>query len=34
MTGAKELPKTVQIFLASGHPQGIRAAEITTRIVA
>ena len=28
-----ELPKTIQIFLPSGHPQGIRIAEITTRIV-
>ena len=28
-----ELPKTIQIFLPSGHPQGIRVAEITTRIV-
>lgn len=29
----KDLPKTIQIFLPSGHPQGIRSAEITTRIV-
>lgn len=28
-----ELPKTIQIFLPSGNPQGIRVAEITTRIV-
>ena len=28
-----DLPKTIQIFLPSGHPQGIRIAEITTRIV-
>lgn len=28
-----ELPKTIQIFLPSGQPQGIRVAEITTRIV-
>ncbi len=27
------LPKTIQIFLPSGQPQGIRVAEITTRIV-
>jgi len=27
------LPKTIQIFLPSGDPQGIRVAEITTRIV-
>lgn len=26
-------PKTIQIFLPSGEPQGIRVAEITTRIV-
>jgi hypothetical protein len=26
-------PKTIQIFLPSGDPQGIRVAEITTRIV-
>jgi hypothetical protein len=26
-------PKTIQIFLPSGDPQGIRIAEITTRIV-
>lgn len=30
---SSELPKTIQIFLPSGHPQGIRIAEITTRIV-
>lgn len=28
-----ERSKTIQIFLPSGHPQGIRIAEITTRIV-
>lgn len=28
-----ESPKTIQIFLPSGHPQGIRVAEITTRII-
>lgn len=27
------LPKTIQIFLPGGEPQGIRVAEITTRIV-
>lgn len=27
------LPKTIQIFLPNGDPQGIRIAEITTRIV-
>ena len=27
------LPKTIQIFLPHGDPQGIRVAEITTRIV-
>jgi hypothetical protein len=27
------LPKTIQIFLPNGDPQGIRVAEITTRIV-
>jgi hypothetical protein len=27
------IPKTIQIFLPSGEPQGIRVAEITTRIV-
>lgn len=26
-------PQTIQIFLPSGDPQGIRVAEITTRIV-
>lgn len=26
-------PKTIQIFLPSGEPTGIRVAEITTRIV-
>ena len=26
-------PKTIQIFLPSGEPHGIRSAEITTRIV-
>ena len=26
-------PKTIQIFLPSGEPHGIRIAEITTRIV-
>jgi hypothetical protein len=26
-------PKTIQIFLPSGAPHGIRIAEITTRIV-
>ncbi len=26
-------PKTIQIFLPSGDPHGIRIAEITTRIV-
>src|SRR3546814_14916290 len=26
-------PQTIQIFLPSGDPQGIRTAEITTRIV-
>lgn len=26
-------PKTIQIFLPSGEPHGIRVAEITTRIV-
>lgn len=29
----KLLPKTIQIFLPTGDPQGIRIAEITTRIV-
>lgn len=29
----KDTPKTIQIFLPSGDPQGIRIAEITTRIV-
>lgn len=29
----KTRPKTIQIFLPSGDPQGIRIAEITTRIV-
>jgi hypothetical protein len=29
----KLTPKTIQIFLPSGDPQGIRIAEITTRIV-
>ena len=28
-----EQPKTIQIFLPSGQPQGVRVAEITTRIV-
>ncbi len=28
-----DLPKTIQIFLPTGDPQGIRVAEITTRIV-
>jgi hypothetical protein len=27
------IPKTIQIFLPGGDPQGIRIAEITTRIV-
>ena len=27
------MPKTIQIFLPSGDPRGIRIAEITTRIV-
>jgi len=26
-------PQTIQIFLPAGDPQGIRIAEITTRIV-
>jgi len=26
-------PKTIQIFLPSGEPHGIRIAEITTRIL-
>jgi len=26
-------PKTIQIFLPTGEPHGIRIAEITTRIV-
>ena len=26
-------PKTIQIFLPSGEPHGIRVAEITTRII-
>lgn len=26
-------PQTIQIFLPSGDPQGVRVAEITTRIV-
>lgn len=30
---SKLTPKTIQIFLPSGDPQGIRVAEITTRIV-
>lgn len=29
----KTMPKTIQIFLPSGDPRGIRIAEITTRIV-
>lgn len=29
----KQTPKTIQIFLPGGDPQGIRIAEITTRIV-
>ena len=29
----KNPPKTIQIFLPSGNPRGIRVAEITTRIV-
>lgn len=29
----KQNPKTIQIFLPGGDPQGIRVAEITTRIV-
>jgi hypothetical protein len=29
----KPAPKTIQIFLVSGDPHGIRSAEITTRIV-
>lgn len=29
----KPTPKTIQIFLPTGDPRGIRAAEITTRIV-
>lgn len=29
----KSAPKTIQIFLPSGDPHGIRSAEITTRIV-
>jgi hypothetical protein len=28
-----QIPKTIQIFLPSGKPHGIRIAEITTRIV-
>jgi len=28
-----QTPKTIQIFLPSGEPRGIRIAEITTRIV-
>ena len=28
-----QTPKTIQIFLPSGEPHGIRIAEITTRIV-
>ena len=28
-----ETPKTIQIFLPSGDPRGIRVAEITTRII-
>lgn len=27
------VPKTIQIFLPSGDPRGIRIAEVTTRIV-
>lgn len=27
------IPKTIQIFLPSGDPHGIRIAELTTRIV-
>jgi hypothetical protein len=27
------IPKTIQIFLPGGDPQGIRVAELTTRIV-
>jgi len=30
---SKPTPKTIQIFLPSGDPQGVRVAEITTRIV-
>jgi hypothetical protein len=29
----KPTPKTIQIFLPGGDPQGLRVAEITTRIV-
>ena len=29
----KLTPKTIQIFLPGGDPQGIRIAEITTRIM-
>lgn len=29
----QDLPKTIQIFLPGGNPQGVRVAEITTRIV-
>ncbi len=28
-----QTPKTIQIFLPGGDPQGIRIAEITTRIL-
>lgn len=30
---SKASPKTLQIFLPSGEPTGIRVAEVTTRIV-
>ena len=29
----KPTPKTIQIFLPGGDPQGLRVAEITTRVV-
>ena len=31
--GVTMVPKTIQIFLPSGDPRGIRIAEVTTRIV-
>ena len=33
MSNDRHTPKTIQIFLPSGEPHGIRIAEITTRIV-